>query len=148
MRVVVDILKSLGLNETVVPQFFIFIATFIFLNYFVFNKYLAAYQERRRRTVDSKDVDNEIQTAINSREAEYSREAKEINEQIKAIYDQSKKESQEIVNKTISEAQAQHQEKIADGKKSIDAAVSAARAQLKNSVPEIGQMIKQRLLER
>lgn len=148
MRVVADILKSLGLNETVVPQFFIFIITFIFLNYFVFNKYLAAYQERRRRTVDSKDVDGEIQTEINEKEAIYSREARQINDQIKTIFEKSKADAQDFSMKTLADAQAKHQSKIAAGKKSIDDAVAAARAQLKQSVPEISQMIKQRLLDR
>jgi F0F1-type ATP synthase membrane subunit b/b' len=148
MRVVTDILKSLGLNETVVPQFFIFIITFIFLNYFVFNKYLAAYQERRRRTVDSKDVDGELQVQINETEAQYTREARIINEQIKTIHDKAKQAAQDHTNQVMAQAQAQHQSKISAGKKSIDDAVAAARAQLKNSVPEIGQMIKQRLLDR
>lgn len=148
MKVVINILKSLGLNETVIPQFIIFIITFIFLNYFVFNKYLAAYEERRRRTVDSKDVDGELQSEIDKEEAKYAKEAKDINEQISAVFETRRKEAQAYSQSAMATAHTEQQQKLTTGKQSIEDAVATARAQLKSSVTEIGQLIKQRLLNR
>ena len=61
MGAVLDILIGLGINETVYAQFAIFILAFTFLKYFIFSPYLAAYEERRKRTVGSVGVAKELQ---------------------------------------------------------------------------------------
>lgn len=148
MNAVLEILMSLGVNKTVFPQFFIFIVAFLFLKIFIFSPYLKAYEERRRRTVGSQGVALELQQEIASREAEYSREAKEINERIKKIFDEKQSQAQKESQQIISEAQSEAQRRLNEGRKDVQAAYSQAKDQLKGFVPEIGQTIKQRLLDR
>lgn len=148
MSAILNILRSLGLNETVYPQFAIFIVLFLFLRYLVFNPYLKAYEERRRRTVGSQDVAKEILADIAVREEQYSKEAKDINARIKVIFDEKRTLASKETNAIIAEAQTVAQEKLNKGKKELNDTYSKAKEQLKTFVPELGQTIKQRLLDR
>jgi F0F1-type ATP synthase membrane subunit b/b' len=148
MNQVIDVLNSLGVNETVFPQFAIFIVSFLFLKIFIFSPYLAAYEERRKRTVGSQGVALELQQEIDRREAEFSREAKEINEKIKKVFDMKQAQAVKETNAILAEAQLKAQERLNAGKKEVQDAYDAAKDQLKNFVPDLGQTIKQRLLDR
>ena len=148
MDAILNILKFLGMNDTIYPQFAIFIVTFVFLNHLVFKPYLNAYLERRKRTVGSQDVAKEILADIESRDAQYSKEAKEINARIKVVFDEKKTLATKESNAIIADAQSTAQEKIATGKRELSEIYSKAKDQMKSFVPEIGQAIKQRLLDR
>ncbi len=148
MNQLLDILKSLGVNETVFPQFGIFIVSFLFLKIFIFSPYLAAYEERRKRTVGSQGVALELQQEIDRRESEFAREAREINEKIKKVFDMKQSQAIKETNAIMAEAQQKAQERLTAGKKEVQDAYGAAKDQLKTFVPDLGQTIKQRLLER
>jgi F0F1-type ATP synthase membrane subunit b/b' len=148
MDAVLNILISLGLNKTVIPQFFIFIVTFIFLNLLVFKPYLKAYQERRKRTVGSNDVAKELMAMIENRESQYSKEAKEINGKIKTIFDEKKSQATKEGNAIIAQAQTQAQDQLNQGKKELSDVYSKAKEQIKTYIPDLSQTIKQRLFDR
>lgn len=148
MDAVLNILRSLGMDDTVYPQFVIFIVTFIFLNLLVFKPYLNAYLERRKRTVGSQDVAKEILADIEAREAQYSKEAKEINSRIKVVFDEKKTLATKESNAILVEAQTLAQEKLTKGKQELNEVYSKAKEQIKTFIPELGQNIKQRLLDR
>jgi len=148
MHAVLEILRSLGVNETVFPQFGIFIISFLFLKIFIFSPYLAAYEERRKRTVGSQGVALELQQEIDRRESEFSREAREVNEKIKKVFDMKQTQAIKETNAIMADAQLKAQERLNAGKKEVQDAYTAAKDQLKTFVPELGQTIKQRLLER
>jgi F0F1-type ATP synthase membrane subunit b/b' len=148
MNEVLKILISLGLNETVYAQFAIFILTFLFLKLLVFNPYLNAYLERRKRTVGSQDVAKEILADISAREAQYSKEAKDINHKIKVIFDEKRTLAQKETSSILAQAQVQAQEKLTKGKKELSETYAQAKEQIKTFIPDLGQTIKQRLLDR
>ncbi len=148
MNAVLDILKALGVNETVFPQFIIFLVAFLFLKVFVFTPYMAAYEERRKRTVGSAGVTQELQQEIDRREADFAREAREVNEKIKKLFDMKQAQALKESNALMAEAQTKAQDKLSAGKKEVQEAYAAAKSQLSTFVPEIGQTIKQRLLDR
>jgi F0F1-type ATP synthase membrane subunit b/b' len=147
MGAVLDILIALGVNKTVFAQFVIFIVAFIFLKYFIFSPYLAAYEERRRRTVGVVGAGKELQQEIETLEAQFAKEARSLNDQIKVVFDEKRSKAQKESAVLISEAQKVAHEKLAHGKKETQDAYLGAKGQLKTLVPELGQTIKQRLLE-
>ncbi len=147
MGAVLNILTGLGVNETVFAQFAIFIVAFVFLKYFIFSPYLAAYEERRRRTVGGSGVAKELQQEIDELEGQFSQEARVLNEKIKIASDEKRSKAQKETAVIVSEAQKGAQEKLALGKKDIEGAYLGAKDQLKTLVPELGQAIQQRLLE-
>jgi F0F1-type ATP synthase membrane subunit b/b' len=147
MGAVLDILIALGVNKTVFAQFVIFIVAFIFLKYFIFSPYLAAYEERRRRTVGVVGAGKELQIEIESLEAQFTKQARNLNDQIKVVFDEKRAKAQKESSVILSEAQKLAQEKLTIGKKETQDAYLGAKGQLKTLVPELGQTIKQRLLE-
>lgn len=147
MGAVLDILMALGVNKTVFAQFVIFIIVFAFLKYFIFSPYLAAYEERRRRTVGSAGVAKELQEEISRLEADYSKSARSLNDQIRVAFDEKRSLAQKESQQVISAAQKTAQEKLIVGKKEMQEAYAGAKEQIKTYVPELGQAIKQRLLE-
>ncbi len=147
MGAVLDILIALGVNKTVFAQFVIFIVAFIFLKYFIFSPYLAAYEERRRRTVGIVGAGKELQQEIETLEAKFTKEARSLNDQIKVVFDEKRTLAQKESVVIILGAQKLAQEKLAHGKKENQDAYLGAKSQLKTLVPELGQTIKQRLLE-
>ncbi len=147
MGAVLDILMALGVNKTVFAQFAIFLIAFIFLKYFIFSPYLAAYEERRRRTMGSAGVAKELQNEIVKLETDFSTQARALNDQIKVVFDEKRALAAKETGAVVSAAQKSAQEKLAAGKKEIQEAYSGAKDQLKAFVPELGQTIKQRLLE-
>jgi len=148
MQAILDILISLGVNKTVFPQAAIFLVAFIFLKFFIFSPYLKAYEERRKRTVGSAGVAKELQDEIARLESEYAVEAKSINEKIKQIFDAKNSQAQKETLGILADAQNATQAKLNEGRKAAQSAYTQAKDQLKTFVPEIGQTIKQRLLDR
>ena len=147
MGAVVDILVALGVNKTVFAQFVIFIFAFLFLKYFIFSPYLAAYEERRKRTIGVSGVAKEIQQDIDGLEAQFAKEARLLNDQIKVAFEEKRTLAQKQTAEVISTAQKNAQEQLALGKKETEAAYNSAKEQLKSFVPELGQTIQKRLLE-
>lgn len=148
MDAILNILISLGLDKTVFYQFAIFIVTFLFLDLVVFKPYLRAYQERRKRTVDSKDVAKDLREEISSLEETYSKEAREMNTDIKKLFDEKKSKASKEANSILAQAQKDASEKVNAGKATLKETYAKAREQMKTFVPELSQDIKQRLLDR
>jgi F0F1-type ATP synthase membrane subunit b/b' len=147
MDKILDILIALGINKTVYAQFLIFLTAFLFLKYFIFSPYLAAYEERRKRTVGSAGVAKELQEEIAQLEANFATEARALNSQIKVVFDEKRALAAKESAAVLGAAQKAGQEKLALGKKEIQDAYVGAKDQLKSFVPELGQTIKQRLIE-
>lgn len=147
MGAVVDILVALGVNKTVFAQFVIFIFAFVFLKYFIFSPYLAAFQERRKRTMGVSGVAKELQQEIDQLEAQFSKEARALNDQIKVVFEEKRVMAQKQTAEVVGAAQKNALEKLSVGKKETEAAYVSAKEQLKTFIPELGQTIQKRLLE-
>lgn len=137
----------MGVNKTVFAQFVIFLVAFVFLKYFIFSPYLRAYEERRKRTMGSAGVAKELQEQIAQLEADFSQKAKALNEQIKSVFEEKRQKANKETINVISAAQKTAQEKLNVGKKEVQQAYDEAKDQLKKMAPDLGQTIKQRLLE-
>lgn len=147
MSAIINILVSLGVNKTVFVQMAIFLLAFLFLKHFVFTPYLAAYVERRKRTVGHADVAKEMKLEIDSLEAQYSIHAKAQNEKIKALFGEKKSQGMREATKIIEVGQASAQKTLADGKKEIDQAFGQAREDMRTLVPSIGDAMIERLMK-
>jgi F0F1-type ATP synthase membrane subunit b/b' len=147
MSAIINILVSLGVDKTVFYQLAIFLVAFLFLKHFVFNPYLAAYIERRKKTVGHGEVAKEMQAEIDELEAKYSSSAKALNDKIKIVFAEKKavgsKEAARIVEAGYNDAQ----KTLINGKTEIDAAFSQARSEMKTHVASIGDAMVERLLK-
>ena len=116
MDVVLKILLQLGANQTVFIQFVIFVISISFLTIFVFGPYFKAYDQRMQQTKGADQVAYETQDEAKKLESIYKTKAREINDKIKNIYDESR-----------AAAGAQAGEIMAAGKSQIATTTEAAR---------------------
>lgn len=147
MNAILDILVSLGVNKTVFVQIAVFLLAFSFLKYFVFSPYLAAYIERRKRTVGHADVAKEMGEEIQVIEEQYSKEAKALNDKIKVLFSDKRAAGAQESSKIIEKGYLEAQKTLVDGKRDIDTAYGAAREEMKTLVPDIGQAMVERLTQ-
>lgn len=147
MSAILDILVSLGVNKTVFIQIAVFLLAFSFLKYFVFNPYLAAYMERRERTVGHTDVAKTMGEEISAIEAEYSKEAKALNEKIKLMFAEKRAGGAQEAAKIVEKGYAEAQKTLVNGKQEIDTAYASAREEMKALVPSIGDAMVERLTQ-
>ena len=146
MGEIINILVSLGVDKTVFIQMGVFLLAFTFLKYFIFGPYLAAYIERRKRTVGHADVAKELKAEIDALEAQYSTEAKAQNEKIKELFTEKRSLGAKEAAKIVEAGHANAQKTLAEGKKSIDTAFGQAREEMKTFVPSIGDAMVERLI--
>jgi F0F1-type ATP synthase membrane subunit b/b' len=133
MDVILKILLQLGANETMFIQFGIFVVTISFLTVFVFGPFFKAYDQRLQQTKGADQVANETQDEAKKLEAIYKTKAREINDKIKSIFDDSK---------TV--AATQVGEIVGAGKASVASTTDSARAKINaqksNAEKEIAQI--------
>ena len=119
MDVILKILLQLGANETMFIQFGIFVVTISFLTIFVFGPFFKAYDQRLQQTKGADQVANETQDEAKNLEAIYKTKAREINDKIKSIFDDSKNTGAAKVN-----------EIVGAGKTALTTSTDAARAKI------------------
>ena len=119
MNVVIQILHQLGANETVFIQFVIFCVTIAFLTVMVYGPYFKAYDQRLNQTKGADQVAGETHDEAKKLEVIFQAKAREINEKIKSIYEDSRKVATEQVSKIID-----------SGKGEVAATADQARSQI------------------
>lgn len=146
MGEIVKILVSLGVDYTVFYQMGIFLVTFLVIEQFLFKPYLAAYMERRKRTVGSEDVAADIEQEIESLESVYSNEAKQENMATKEIFETHKQNAVKETQAIILTAQEEASQKINASKSQLAESYAQAKEELQNYIPELSSEMEKRLL--
>lgn len=141
-----ELLQALGLDSTILPQFIIFLIAYITLSQLVFKPYLAAYDIRKQATAGNQEMAQ--QTVLEAQELHFTYEtkAREINHQIKTIYDAARKDATKLQEDAIYKAREDADKVVKKTREEIRAAVAGAREELKKTVPELSQAISDRLL--
>lgn len=143
-----DIITQLGINKTVYIQFFIYLISFVILYSLVFKGYFAAAVERELRTKGGEELAQDVALKSTELYAEYEKQARAINSDIKAIYDEYKevasKETQEIIGEAKNEAQL----KTEQMRKKITAELKDATEAAKLEVPKLAQEITNKMLKK
>lgn len=114
-----EILLQLGANKTAFIQFFLFIVTISFLTVFVYGPFFKAYDQRHKLTKGADQVANETQDEAKKLSQIFAARAREINDKINAIFNQSRTESAKSTAIILEAA-----------KSSVVQTVDAARAQI------------------
>lgn len=146
MSQVIEILKSLGIDDTVYFQFGIFFVAFISMKYIVFKPYLDAHDERIKRTVGGQEEAEQLLEKAAETEKAYAKKAKSLNSEIKEIFavqnTNAKKEIEQIMAVAKKEADSQTEA----SRKELDESVSAARREMENHIPTISQNIQNKFV--
>jgi F-type H+-transporting ATPase subunit b len=141
-----ELLHALGINETVLPQLLIFLYAYIILYFLVFKPYLAAYNVRKEATVGSQENAQQIALETKDLHFKYEQKAKEINHQIKSIYDNARREAGKLQEEIIQKARAEADLLMKQNRTELTKAVGQTRDELKKTIPDLSQAISNRLL--
>lgn len=148
MSQVIEILKSLGINNTVFYQFGIFFVAFLGMKWIVFKPYLNAHDERLKRTVGGQEEAESLLEEAANKEKQYSDKAKELNGQIKEIFaeqsSKAKKETEQIMAVAKKEADAQTEA----ARKELEQSVNLARREMESFIPSISEDIQKKFVGR
>lgn len=141
-----ELFTALGINSTLFVQIGVFLVTFIFLKYILFDPYFAAFEERSRKTIGQVDEAEKYIAEARSLEDRYSSQAKKINEEYKAIYDQTRSEAIKIYEGRVLAARNLAKEETESAREKISQYAEAAKKEIKNELPQISELISSRLL--
>ncbi len=141
-----ELLASLGVNETVGLQFIIFICVYFVLSRMVFTPYYNAFVERTRRTVGNTDVAEKLLSDAKNLEQRYQEKARAQNLISKEFFETARKsaqvEYQTIVDDARSKAKIQNDNTL----EKIKVEMARVQPQIKNEVQVISQSIVAKLL--
>lgn len=146
MEVVANIIDALGIDDTLKIQLIIFAFAFLFLKYVVFNPYFSAFEERQRRTTGSQEKANELIEKTKELEERYQKNARALNEEIKAIYDKARLEGSLEQEKIQAEARERARAMVEKARGVIEGEFNRARESLIKETPTLSKTIAERLL--
>ena len=141
-----EILSQLGANQTAFIQFLIFIIAISFLTTIVYKPYFKAYDQRHKLTKGAEEVANETQDEAKKLSQVYTSRAREINEKISAIFNQSKTESQKSAVIVLESAKASVATTTESARKDIESQKQNAEHQIKTVIQDVSDAIVQKMI--
>lgn len=141
-----DIFQSIGINATAIVQFVLFAIMLIFMSKVVFAPYAHALEERQKRTKGGEDLALEFQKKSVELQSTYENKSREINEQIKSIFDAARVEANKKYESIVGASRAQATQLTTDNRSQIAAAISQASAELKSQTSVVAMAITNKLL--
>lgn len=143
-----EILRQLGLDQTVWIQLGFFIISYFFLSQFLFKPYKRNLQFRSKNTGGALDEATQM-SALNERLAmDYQGKMKKQNETAEQIYSKFKMEGAAEEGKLVAAAKESAAKALESTRAQITKEVTAAKNQLKEQIPQMSEMIASRLLGR
>ena len=145
MQIVLSLLTALGVNHTIWIQLGCFLVSYVALTELVFKPYMKAYHEREKRTVGGEEFAIRIIEEAQELTSHYERKAREINSEIKGLYDQKRSDAMKDYEKMLADARESSSGLIQEARKKIATEVEAARKKLAAEIPAVSSAIASRL---
>lgn len=141
-----DILKSLGVDfATLGIQLVCFLISYLSLHFLILKPYSAALKERENRTVGNEETAVRLIDEASDLHSEYETKARSINSEIKAYFDQSRKEALKDYEGLVVTARAQADQALAQSRAHIASEIQSARRVLSAEVPTVSAAIASKL---
>ena len=141
-----DIFQSIGVNATAIVQFVLFAIMLIFMSKVVFAPYAHALEERQKRTKGGEDLALEFQKKSVELQSTYENKSREINDQMKQIFDAARAEANKKYESSVGASRAQATQLTTENRSKISTAVAAASAELKTQTNMVAMAITNKLL--
>lgn len=142
-----NILGQLGINSTAAIQFILFAISLIFLTKFVFSPYVAALEERKKRTKGGEDLALEILTESKALQKEYEVKVRDLNDKIKTTIDAAKGQADKEYQAAVASAREEAEGFVVNNRKELSDAVSVASAELRSQTTAVAMAITTKLLK-
>jgi F-type H+-transporting ATPase subunit b len=146
MDALLNIMKALGVNETLVVQLGIFLVTFVIIRNLVFKPFYLAFEGRHKSTEGNEEQAEKIIAQALELESLYQKKARSLNADVKAIYDKARGEANLENERLLNEAKEKSRETLDKYRSQIQEEFNKAREGLIKEGPAIGATIAQKLL--
>jgi F-type H+-transporting ATPase subunit b len=143
---VISIFGSLGVNETLVYQFVVFVFVFIFMKQFVFEPYFKAFMARQDQTTGSQTEAEQLIAKSRELETIYQRKARTLNTDIKAAFDKELAKAHVEQDKIIVEAKEKAKKALDEAFSVIHQERAKAREELLKESKQMGEAVAAQLL--
>lgn len=143
-----EILASLGVNQSAVFQFVIFALAFFVMTFGLFTPYAKALHEREERTQGGEAAAEDLQRQTAELRAQFETKARAVNDEIKKIYDQQRSVAQKEFDSIMGAAREQSQTIIDTNRAQVAQQVAEANRKLKEEVPGVAQAMMAKLLSK
>jgi len=141
-----QMLEALGVNASVGIQFVVFLITYIILSNVLFKPYYKAFLTRGEKTVGNTESAEKMLEESRDLEAQYEYKARELNNKVRAIYEQSRQAALREQEKQMAEARLRAKQVIEDNKQKVQAEVARAQQDINKEVAQVSQAMATKLL--
>lgn len=136
-----DLLRTLGVDQTFWYQLALLIAVFIALSKLVIGPYMHAIDQRKQRTLGSEELAANMLAKTEQIQREYETRAQQINMQIREVYDSvrvaARKEQEAVIQSTRAEVETYlrtEREKLKKNEDKVRAELAGAPADLATTI--------------
>ena len=140
------VLEQLGINQTVLLQFCIFVFSLIALSQLAFAPYYRAHEERERRTRGGEDLAQEILKQATDLKAQFETRARQVSGDIRTIFDSYREGGSKEYEAILAQARADSQRLVDEARGRVTVEVAEAAKRLKEEIPQVAQAITQKLI--
>jgi len=141
------ILNQLGINHTTFFCFLIFVVTFFFLKEVLFRPYFVAFEERENRTKGGENKAKDLLTKTELAKQQFEDEARDLNAEIKSIFDESRGLAAKEYEKVVYDARKTAEQFVEEVKAKIGTEVKKAQDQMKLEIPGVALTITKKMLD-
>jgi F-type H+-transporting ATPase subunit b len=141
-----EVLAALGLNSSVIVQFFLFVAIYFVTSKFLFQPYYEAFLRRSEKTVGNTESAEKLNVESAKLEAEYKNSLKALNVEIKKIYDLAKAKSHAEQEEILKKSREQAKHFVDQAAADVQRQLQAAQPQIQAETVSVSKEIVQKLL--
>jgi F-type H+-transporting ATPase subunit b len=140
-----DILTSLGINSTIWIQLVCFLISYVSFSQLVLKPYMAALNEREKRTVGNEEIAVRLVEEAADLHAEYEQKARSLSAEIKGFYDEHRNNALKESDRILAEAREEAGRVLTQSRGQIALQIDAARRALSAEVPAISAAMASKL---
>lgn len=141
-----ELLLSLGLNETFAYQFAIFLCAFTLSYFIAFRPYFAAYVQRQERTTGDLEAAEKIKLETREITEKYEKKAKQFNAEFKRIYDKSRTEARKEAEVILQDARTKAKTLLDQTRDELHKQYSLAQQSVDKEAEALSAAISTRML--
>lgn len=142
-----DVLDSLGVNQTIVLQFGVFLVCYLIISNLLFKPYFAAFSKRDELTVGQSAEASQIWKQVELLQQQFESEAKDLNMKVKEIYDAHKIESSKLYNEALIVARQEAKELLENSRKTLKLEIQSLEKPLANEIAEMSHLIQKQVIQ-
>ena len=141
-----ELLRGLGVDQTIGIQFVVFVATYLVLHFVLFKPYFMAFKERVEKTMGQTEQAERYIAEAQELQHQYETKARKLSGEYKAIYDRSRGEAMREYDRLVGEARQGAKAAFEVAKERIDHELQAAQEEVRKEVPAVASGIVSQLL--